>query len=38
VSKESNLAQQAKLLQAVARNGLLRREKDARLVKKVINK
>jgi hypothetical protein len=38
VSKESNLSQYAKMQQAVARNSLLRREKDEKLVKKVINK
>jgi hypothetical protein len=38
VSKESNLSQYAKMLQAVARNGLLRREKDEKLVKKILNK
>jgi hypothetical protein len=38
VSKESNLSQYAKMLQAVARNGLLRREKDEKLVKKIVDK
>jgi hypothetical protein len=38
MSKESNLSQYAKMLQAVARNGLLRREKDDKLVKKILNK
>jgi hypothetical protein len=38
MSKESSLSQYAKLLQAVARNSLLRREKDEKLVKKIVNK
>ena len=33
-----SLQEYAKLLQAVARNGLVRREKDEKLVKKIVSK
>jgi hypothetical protein len=35
---ESSLSEYVKILQAVARNGLLRRERDERFIKKIVNK
>jgi hypothetical protein len=38
MSRESSLSEYVKILQAVARSGLLRREKDEKFVKKIISK
>jgi len=38
MSKEAELKEYAKLLQSAARNTLLRRENDSKLIQKILNK